>query len=114
MIVENECIIFFDVDDTLVMWDKSHGNQIKVPDDTDLRAKYVTPHRFHIELLKSHKARGYTVVVWSAGGYKWAQSVVRRLGLEEHVDIIMTKPIKYVDDLHCEEFMGQRLYFEDK
>lgn len=113
-IVDNEKVIMFDVDDTLVMWNKPETNRdIIVTDPNDGSSNRLTPHQFHIDLLKKHAGRGYTIFVWSQGGYKWASAVLIELGIENYVDYVMTKPLKYVDDLDCNEFMGQHLYFKD-
>jgi len=70
----------------------------------------LTPHNGHIKILKDRKARGSFIVVWSAGGYAWANAVVKALGLEEYVDLVMTKPHAYVDDKQAAEIMGERIY----
>ena len=110
----NEKIIAFDVDDTLVMWpDEKCDKCIPIVDPNDNSTNWVRPHEFHIDLLKKHVGRGYTVMVWSQGGYAWAGAVVKELALDNYVDFVMTKPIKYVDDLACQEWMGQHLYFPE-
>lgn len=113
--IRNENIITFDVDDTLVMWGKSKHKRAKLITDPSSGLSYkLVPHRFHINLLIQHYGRGYTIIVWSAGGYAWAQEVVKELGIEKYVDLVMTKPCKYVDDLVCNEWMGEHLYFGDR
>lgn len=106
-IINNEKIIAFDIDETLVM----HGlgkNSIECPYDGSII--YLTPHARHVKLLKDHKARGYSVIVWSAAGFRWASKVIKMLELDEYVDLILTKPIKYVDDLPVDEWMQNRIY----
>ena len=68
----------------------------------------------HVDLLKKHKARGKSIVVWSAGGYEWALAVVKALELETFVNLVMAKPTAYVDDLPCQEFMNNRVYVSTK
>ena len=117
-LIEGENLVCCDVDDTLVMWtDKfrqPHEGAKKFHDPYDDSANYLTPHRKHIELLKKYKGRGVTVVVWSAAGCKWAESVVKTLGLVEFVDLIMTKPNKIIDDLPVEAIFSTRIYLENK
>jgi FMN phosphatase YigB (HAD superfamily) len=114
IVVQNTNCVFFDCDDTLVMWDNKHkaedlSNCVLV-DDGFIQVQLV-PHREHIQYLKSSKLLNKnTIVVWSAGGWQWAQAVVKALGLEEYVDAVMEKPIRYVDDLHCTKFMGDMIY----
>ncbi len=115
-------VVTFDVDDTLVMWDGLANNSLVADshpykhfiDPNDGSKKSLKPHLRHIELLKSLKNRGYTVIVWSAGGGKWANSVVTTLGLADYVDIIMSKPIKWVDDItDANKVLGTRIYLYD-
>ena len=46
-----------------------------------------------------HRSRDHTIVVWSAGGYKWAEAAVKALGLTKFVDVVMCKPSWIYDDL---------------
>lgn len=105
---------YFDCDDTLVMWDTTliNSNLDKCitftnPDDSNLKW-LLLPNERTIDALKQCKAAGSTVIVWSAGGWDWALEVVRGLGLEEHVDAVLSKPTRYYDDLPASQFMGTR------
>lgn len=113
-VVSEEKIICFDVDDTLVMHCSKDDSSHIIYDPSSGVAFSVRPHQFHINLLKQHAGRGYTIIVWSAGGYRWAETVLKELAIDNYVDIVMTKPTKYVDDLLCGEWMGEHLYFGDK
>jgi hydroxymethylpyrimidine pyrophosphatase-like HAD family hydrolase len=124
--------VFCDVDDTLVMWNatpeelEARGVDFTCPgalvtideDGTEGFApewkQRLLPHRKHIEQLKKHKQRGHTVIVWSAGGYDWAAAVVKALGLETYVDLVISKPTWFYDDLTPDEFMGKRYYMKDE
>lgn len=114
---DNEMTIYFDVDDTLVSKDmdvfNSSNSTINIVDPyiKEMGAYYISNE--HIDLLKKHKAKGYLVVVWSQGGSLWAKSVVEALGLTDYVDLVITKPVKYVDDLPAEAFLTGRIYMED-
>lgn len=122
---------WFDVDDTLVKWgtvlpeDREHLVPITCPvssvEDEDGNIKevsqwteYLRPHKKHIEQLKLHKARGHTVIVWSQGGWEWAEAVVKALKLENYVDLVVSKPNWYYDDIPCQEYMGKNIWYEDK
>jgi hypothetical protein len=121
---------YYDVDDTLVMWNasaeelESRGVDFTCPGsftfiDGEMResppwSARLLPHRKHIEQLKKHKMRGHTNIVWSAGGYDWAAAVVKALGLEDYVDLVISKPTWFYDDLTPEEFMGKRYYMKDE
>lgn len=111
-VVDKESTIFFDVDDTLVMWGKAKKGQkvVMVTSPHDGKQEYLRPHPGHIKVLKDRRARGSFIVVWSAGGFAWARAVVKALGLEDYVHLVMTKPHMYVDDLEAQHIMGERLY----
>lgn len=114
---------FYDVDDTLVMWDATpeelaeHGIDFECPGslvffDEEDKPHYapgwkarLVPHRYHIEQMIKHKMRGHTNIVWSAGGYDWAEAVIRALKLERYVDLVISKPIWCYDDLPANEFI---------
>lgn len=117
-IAPSEHSIFFDIDDTIIMWSDTFrlpfDGAVKIVCPHDGQVSYHRPHKRHIEFLKKQKAKGMTVVVWSAGGVGWAAEVVRTLGLEEYVDIVVSKPDKYVDDLvNPAQILGTRLYLEE-
>lgn len=114
-ILEGETVVMCDIDDTILMWDNSDSDhRIKTicPYSGDIR--YLRPHNRHIELLKQYKARGFTIVFWSAAGYLWAKEAVNVLGLNDIADLIMTKPMKYLDDLQANEVLGARVYIKDE
>lgn len=115
MIVKNDMIVFCDVDDTLLMWNDVNwqgpgDNQIEITDPTDNSIVHLKPHVQHIALLKKYQAQGYTVIVWSAAGYRWADAAVKALKLEDVVTLVMSKPLKYVDDLTAKDILGNRVY----
>ncbi len=119
-VLKNENVIMYDVDDTLVIWkDKNdETDRVVVIEDPYLsgnpyggnKAYALAVHEPHVKLLQNHHARGKCVVVWSQGGYRWAEAVVKALGLEDCVDLIMSKPTAYVDDLRVEEWLPKRTY----
>lgn len=98
IVLESDMTAFFDIDETLVLW--GNGGSYK-------------PHYAHIEQLKRHHLRGHKVIVWSKGGYKWAERVVKELKLERYIDIVMAKPAFLWDDLDTEKWMPKREYFGD-
>jgi hydroxymethylpyrimidine pyrophosphatase-like HAD family hydrolase len=112
-IKHREMVICSDVDDTLIMHDQTlpPKNQIVIKDPYMDHDIYVTPHIKHIEMLKRYHKQGYFVIIWSAGGAEWAESVAKALKLEEYCDLIIAKPLKYVDDLEVTEWLNTRVYF---
>lgn len=112
-IIESELVMMCDVDDTLVMWGPQYSTSAKcvfVSNPHDGERSRLVPNKGNIKILKDRKARGSFIVVWSAGGYAWAQAVVEALDLEKYVDLIMTKPHAYIDDKQAEDIMGERIY----
>lgn len=102
--------IYFDVDDTLIMWidnvtNKGKENTKKVGITLYDSTYYLYPHVKNIQLLKDLKASGKHIVVWSKGGQPWAQAAVNTLGLNNHVDYILSKPDRVVDDLKIEQIL---------
>lgn len=112
--VKNELIVFYDVDETLILSKESSDY-----DDVQIVCPYSSgtltykEHKRHTKLLRDHKARGMFIVVWSAAGHAWAETVVKSLGLEPFVDLVMSKPRAYVDDLQASEVLGPRIYLKD-
>ncbi len=113
-IIKNETIAAFDVDETLVLWfhDTRYLEGKDFIDPHDGTTHRLVPHSKHIKLLKDFKARGYTIIVWSGGGFQWAETVVKTLGLEDYVDICMSKLTKLIDDLQPHEIFGSRIYLD--
>ena len=54
------------------------------------------------------------MICWSAGGFDWCAAVIKALNLENYVDLVISKPCYYYDDLKPEEFMGKRYYYKDE
>lgn len=113
--LNNNISVFLDVDDTLLMYNnvkywEPGENTIEILHPLSGEFYYLVPHIEHIRLLKSYKAQGYTVIVWSAQGEEWAETAVKSLKLEAYVDWVASKPIKYVDDLKGSEILGSRVY----
>ena len=101
LVIQSDKTLFVDVDNTLVLWDEAH---------TTYR-----PHQRHIDMMKKFHARKQPIIVWSAGGYEWAQRVVRELGLENIVTAVMSKPAWYIDDLTASEILPEinRIYLPE-
>lgn len=116
LVVENECVVCIDCDDTLVMWSdqfsQPHEGATLFIDPYDNSYNFLKINEKHVALLKKYKGRGYHIKVWSAAGYRWAEAVVRTLGIVDYVDTVETKPLKYVDDLTAEFILGTRVYLK--
>jgi len=89
-----------DVDDTLIMWRIPEGYKGPLVETNYNGFKdQGIPNLPAIAHLKKMKARAYSVVVWSAGGSDWAEVVVKALGLENYVDVVMPKIDFHLDDV---------------
>lgn len=113
-VIKNESVVMWDIDETLVMRPKQNdGNVVKFVNPYTNKEYWLRPHGTHIELMKVQKSRGCVNIAWSANGYKWAQHVIETLKLQDYVELVITKPIKYFDDLQAEQILGTRVYLED-
>ena len=114
----NDKVVSFDCDDTLVMW----GDNPYEPKDGRLcfinpnggEHIYLTPHHLHIRKLRGYANSGWFVIVWSMGGGDWAKEVVEKLGLQDSVHLITSKPVVLFDDLPLNEAFGERKYWMPK
>lgn len=116
-LIEDSSITVCDVDKTLVDWGKDYRNKGdgKIEFDYGSEKVYLVPHGFHPIFLKHCYNRNDLVIVWSNNGAGWAEQVVKKLGLENHVSIIMGKPSRHIDDkTELSEIVGSRVYIEDK
>jgi len=111
--LESDKIVCFDVDDTLITQD-FHEEGVEVVVECNGYKTDVLIINNNIDSLKKHKRQGQTVIVWSAAGHKWAESVVKALNLEKYVDYVMSKPNWYYDDLPCEKWMGKPRWGRDR
>lgn len=89
--------VYCDVDTTLIEWDEP-----KDPDLTqyvEINGKWFYKNRHNIEYLKKFSERQHPVIVWSGSGARWAEMVVKALGLQDYVWAVMSKPTYYIDDI---------------
>ncbi len=118
-IIKRELIVGCDVDDTILMWDNPTVPGIgKLEIEFAGKTVYLTPHTYHVDLLKMYNKRGYYITVWSANGYEHAVNAVTALGLQELVSgdngHIQTKLTKHMDDsTNAEGILGPRVYCDD-
>ena len=112
-VLNNDMTVFFDIDDTLVLWDIPEDKKDRCIEFNKFGIKVkLLPHLKHIEQIKRHAARGHIVICWSAGGVKWCKEVIKKLKLESYVTLVMCKPQFYYDDLEPQEFLplSKRIY----
>lgn len=116
-VINSTRIVYCDTDETLILWEwKDYTEDISklvaITDPDSGVSVYGLPHQRHIALLEQFKARGHTVVVWSQGGAEWAERAVKVLCIEHLVDIVISKPSWYIDDLHAHAFMENPIYLD--
>jgi hypothetical protein len=115
-VIKSEQVVFFDVDNTLVYpAEKYKGHQgalVEVYDAVTKKHVLMRVNEPNMRLLLEEKHRGSFVIVWSRGGYEWAANVLRALDLESKVDLVMSKPLVYYDDLSIDEWLTYRVFLE--
>lgn len=100
-VIRNDKILYVDIDDTLVIWSET-GHSYK-------------PHKKHIDYIKRFHMRGQAVVAWSAGGFEWCERIIKELGLEPYITLVVSKPAWWMDDLKADQvlFEVNRIYLKD-
>lgn len=107
---------YFDVDDTLVEWVNQNDERVSKGGWVSIvpEADYVFfPCIGNVEKLKKLKGDGWTIVVWSQGGWKWAEEVLTALSLRTFVDHVLTKPHLVVDDLESSFWLPAVVHYSN-
>lgn len=107
--LDNYKVITVDIDETLVQHG-SHDWTVHV--DYHGRRVPVAINTKNVELVQKFYNLNYEVIFWSRTGADWSRAVVERIGLADLATGYMTKPLFYVDDRACEEWMGERVFKE--
>lgn len=105
---ENENIILVDIDNTLIL----HNGKKEIELNYYGMVKWAGVHKEHIRLLKSYKQRGFFIRAHSNNGWQWTKEVIEKLGLEDIVNDVESKPTRFMDDVELEhnEVVGMRVY----
>lgn len=82
VVIKSTKLVAFDVDETLILWNPDEIDPERILPRIIFNGVPVLAHSKHIELMSQFAARGHTVMVWSKGGWQWAQKVVTTLGIE--------------------------------
>lgn len=115
--------IYYDIDNTLILYENFiHGRKDLIElqlimnwaNGSTLVKLDVAPHKKHIKMLKEFHKKGVQVIAWSFAGAQWAEKVCKALKLDRYVDLFLTKPEYYFDDLDSREWMGERVWFKDE
>jgi len=114
-VLKSDRVTVVDVDDTLVLWNISEFPvERRITVDFKNGPVDLVPHEKNINTLLKFWKLGYTINVWSASGWEWAETIVKALGLESIVTNVGSKPLYYFDDKPCESWMGPRVYRDPK
>lgn len=111
LILANSEPVAFDVDETLLIFNyPKELEDLAIEFDNGVKA---VPHYKHIKQMAEHYARGHQIVVWSAGGWQWAEEAVERLGLAVYDPLVMKKFVWFYDDKAATEFLPDlnRVYY---
>ena len=109
-VIKSTRSVWYDCDNTLVFSLREYPHQIS-NEIIKINDRKFWVHVPHVETIKDFKARGHTVVVWSAGGAEWAEMVVKALDLTDVVDLVISKPDWFVDDKPSSMFMSESKRF---
>jgi hydroxymethylpyrimidine pyrophosphatase-like HAD family hydrolase len=111
-VIENESVVFFDVDGTLALkFDNSTPEDtIRVFDPYSKEFVKRTVHVPHKKLVQNYIERGFKVYIWSKNGYRWAVEVLKALGLDESNLEVLTKPRVIVDDEPPANWIGEQAF----
>ena len=103
---------FVDVDNTLLMQDQF----IEIPDKYRVKMKlfekyyYLKQNKKNIAKVKQMFSKGFTCILWSAAGVKWAKQAARALKLQKYFKYILSKPYLYMDDKPPSHWVEINLY----
>lgn len=118
-VIKNENPIGVDIDNTLLTWtNPTVPGPGKLAIEFAGETVYLTPHTYHVQLLKMYEERGCYLIFWSANGWRHAERAVKALGLEYLADgkkgHIQTKLSKHMDDNpNAASILGPRVFEED-
>jgi FMN phosphatase YigB (HAD superfamily) len=114
IVIKGKKYTYFDVDDTLIMWDYD----LKSSPENHVQLKEQWEHGHTLTLCKNPlaiaalidaKERGDVIVVWSQSGADWAEEAVNKLGLVDFVDLCISKPHVWYDDIPAERVFTDRI-----
>lgn len=101
--------VYFDVDNTLV-YSETEFPLVKGT-HVQINGRRWVAEDIHVEAIKDFAARGHTVILWSAGGSEWCESVAKALKITDYVSACLSKPTWYFDDCPADRFMPQNIRY---
>lgn len=114
-VISNEQVIPVDIDGTLIIWGKVRRGDKALHYTCPYTSQQMTVrvHQPNVAILKERLARGATILAWSASGFAKAQAVLAALKIDSPNLIILSKPVGYMDDIECSEWMGKRIFLDE-
>lgn len=117
-VIDNENVRPFDIDGTLILpyvnepniLYKQLGRVVEVFDPIENKTIKMVAHEPMVRLLREEHHRGCYILVWSRSGKEWAANVIKALGLESCVHLVMNKPIVYFDDTPVADWLKDRVF----
>ncbi|HEY5236210.1 MAG TPA: hypothetical protein VIJ14_08540 [Rhabdochlamydiaceae bacterium] len=125
IVIPGNKIVYTDCDDTLVFWHSTPeqkekegvlftcpGSMVWDVDGEEIGyanswSEILVPNWPQIEELRKFKIRGHKIILWSAAGVEWCETIAKTLKLEDVIDVCICKPVYVIDDLPVSEFMPQ-------
>ncbi len=112
-VISNPRIWEFDVDNTLILWDKSQYQDIPpVFANSDKGPVTLHINQKNVNLLIKLAKIGWYIRVHSGSGVEWAAKIIRLLNLEPYVDSVEAKPLGKTDDQPPGEGLAYLAYRE--
>lgn len=100
--LSDQQLTIYDVDETLIShFPRLNSRQFTYTHNKVTHTVYAMED--NIKLLYELRACGYQIAVWSLSGAEHAERMVKLLGLENVVELILPKPKLYVDDKTFQE-----------
>lgn len=108
---------YVDIDDTIIRWDVPTGDE-KIDELVTVETRGIKEtfllNKYNLEYITKLAVRGHVIILWSAAGSLWAESVAKALKIEHLVTACMSKPTYYVDDIKdANQFMGKHVFFDE-
>lgn len=114
-IISHEFIVVTDIDGTLIRPGDDNPHMIHITNPYLKETYSYIPHLAHINLIKQYKTRGFFIIAWSANGVNHAKSVIQALNLEKYINLVITKPMKAVDDKNnLNDIIGNRVFIPEE
>lgn len=133
--LSTEELVAVDIDETLILF-HDPNKSIAIVEDTehalngivgpklthDLEVKdpygvlgiiYLRKHRPNINLVKKGFARGKRYFAWSRSGALWAKIVVEALDMQQYFELVMAKPVEYIDDTPIANWLPHRTWLPE-